>query len=67
MRTVGALREDMRLNRRRHRNHIRELLRRGFDVQEATRRAGDEFDAEYRLLERNIEFMKVPGNRRGTR
>ncbi len=65
MRTVGALRDAQRLNRRERRQRVRELLRQPrMDIGTANRIAGEEFDQQWDRLERQAELNKVPGNRR---
>lgn len=68
MRTVGALRDAQRLNRQRRKAKIVELMRTpGMSIQEANRMAGEIFDPEWNQLERQCEFNRMPGNRRGSR
>lgn len=62
MRTVGALRDAQKENRKKHRTSIREQMAKGVSLSTATLQAGEEYDAEYRQLERQIEFAKTPGN-----
>ena len=64
MRTVGALRDAQKLNRRLRRAAVREWMCQGITIQEANKRAGEQFDPEWEMLERQAEQNKVPGNRR---
>lgn len=64
MRTVGALRDQQKINRRKHREKVRELVREGQSLQAAQEAASAAFDAEWNRLERQAEFNRTPGNRR---
>lgn len=64
MRTVGALRDAQKLNRRLRRAKVRELMATNLDIQQANMLAGEQFDPEWKQLERQAEQNKVPGNRR---
>ena len=64
MRTVGALRDAQRANRKARRLTIRELVRAGHTLEDANTIAGERYDAEWAMLERQAELNKVPGNRR---